>query len=276
MNLLPISIASYSFHNMVETGRMDIFQYLEIIKSRYNVTYADIWSGILPNIEEDFIKRVREEMDRRGIILANLCVDGPHLWMPTAEEREHNRLRMLQFIKAAEILGAKTIRIDFGASNDGNEYINDEALDYVVKQYKEYCNICGDLGMKIGPENHWGYDQKIENLLKVWKAVDHPAYGHLLHLGNLTDFIENMDALLPIIMHTHVSADSLPVAKEVIRRLAAVNYKGTLSVEHHTGNLEIERVEWQLASVREICAELEQEGLDSPSKPDYFSTVYVK
>ena len=45
--------------------------------------------------------------------------------------------------------------------------------------------------------------------------------------------------------------------------------KGTLSIEHHSANLELERVEWQLASVRAICAELEQEGLDAPAKKDY-------
>jgi len=271
MSLFPISIASYSFHRMVQDGTMDVFHYLEAIQSRYRVAYADIWSGILPDLEEDFLKKVRQEMDRRDIVLANLCVDGPHLWMPTAEEREHNRQWMLQYIKAAEILGARTIRIDFGGTE---EDISDEVLDYLAVRYREYCNICGDLGMKIGPENHWGFDRKIENLVKVWKAVDHPAYGHLLHFGNLKDFMNDMNALLPIVMHTHVAANSLPYAKEVIRRLAKAGYDGTLSIEHHTGNLELERVEWQLASVRGICAELLQEGLEEPAAADYFSTVY--
>lgn len=273
MKPLPISIASYSFHGMVYHGKMDVFNYLETIKSRYNVTYADIWSGIIPSLEEDFLKKLRAEMDRRNIILANLCVDGPHLWMPTEEERAHHREWMLQYLKAAEILGAKTVRIDFGGKED--EELTDEILDYLVERYTEYCNICTDLDMKIGPENHWGFDRKIENLVKVWKAVNHPAYGHLLHFGNLNDFMVNMDALLPIIMHTHVAANSLPYAKEVIRRLAAADYKGTLSVEHHSGKLELERVEWQLACVRGICAELKEEGLDAPAKPDYFSTLYV-
>lgn len=271
MSLFPISIASYSFHKMVYEGTMDVFHYLETIQSRYGVAYADIWSGILPSIEEDFLKKVRQEMDRRDIILANLCVDGPCLWMPTEEERENHRQGMLKYIKAAEILGARTIRIDFGGAE---EDISDEALEYVAERYKEYCNICGDLGMKIGPENHWGLDRKIENLVKVWKAVDHPAYGHLLHFGNMQSFMDNMDALLPIIMHTHVAANSLPYAKEAIRRLAETGYEGTLSIEHHTGNLELERVEWQLASVRGICAELQQEGLEGPAKDDYFTTVY--
>ncbi len=271
MSLFPISIASYSFHGMIYSGKMDVFNYLETIKSRYNVTYADIWTGILPTIEEDFIIKVREEMDRRDIILANLCVDGPHLWEPEPEKREEHRKLMLKYIRVAEILGARTVRIDFGGP-EGD--MSDEAFDYIVERYKEYCSICGDLGMKIGPENHWGYDRKIENLLKVWKAVDHPAYGHLLHFGNLENFMDDYEKLLPIVMHTHVPADSIPYAKEVIRSLAESGYKGTLSVEHHSANLELERVEWQLASVRALCAELVQEGLDAPAKKDYFNTIY--
>lgn len=273
MSLFPISIASYSFHGMVHDGKMDVFNYLETIKSRYNVSYADIWSGILPSIEEDFLKKVRAEMDRRNIVLANLCVDGPHLWMPTAEERENNRRHMLKYIKAAEILGAKTVRIDFGGTEDD---INDEQLNFLAERYTEYCKICWDLGMKIGPENHWGFDRRIGNLVKVWKAVNHPAYGHLLHFGNLHDFMNDMNAILPIVMHTHVAANTIPFAKEVFRRLKNANYQGTLSVEHHSGNLELERVEWQLASVRALCAELEQEGLDKPVETDYFSTIYEK
>lgn len=273
MALYPYSIAGWSFHAMKEAGTMDIFGYLEIIKSRYHVDNADIWTGFLPNADEDFIKKIRSEMDRRELGLSNLCVDYGNPWMETADEREFNRQKMLNYIKAAKILGAKTIRVDFGGNT--GETMSDEAFEYIVARYKEYCAICYDIGIKIGPENHIGFDRDIGNLLKVWKAVDHPAYGHLLHLGNSSNFMEDMKLLMPIVMHTHVAANSLPFAKEVIRRLAANGYPGTISVEHHSANLELERVEWQLASVREICAELEQEGLEGPAKLDYLSNIYA-
>ncbi len=268
----PIAIASYSFHGMHRQGTMDLFQYLEVIRSRYQVDQADIWSGFLPSLDTDDVRKIRREMDRRGLALANLCVDGPTPWAADPDQRQENHRKMLRYIEVAELLGARTIRIDFGGQT--GDLMTDETFELIVKRYRTYCGICHELGMIIGPENHFGFDRDPDNLRKVRDAVDHPAYGHLLHFGNLPDFMHQMDELLPTVMHTHVAADSLPEAKEIIRRLLAAGYNGALSIEHHTADLELERVEWQLATLRAILAELNQEDLSEPAGPDYMQTVY--
>ena len=81
MNLLPTSVASYSFHGMLYQGTCDIFRYLDMLRFRYHVGSADIWTGFLPTLEEDFLRKVRKGLDRNELTLANLCVDGPHVWM---------------------------------------------------------------------------------------------------------------------------------------------------------------------------------------------------
>lgn len=163
---------------------------------------------------------------------------------------------MYEYIKAAEILGARTIRIDFGGSEGYT--MPDEAFEYIVKTYREYCGICGDLGMKIGPENHWGWDRVPEYLNKVKKAVDSPWYGHLFHFGNFYEgrTEEGIQVILDYAMHTHIPADKLDIAGDYIKRLAAAGYAGTYSVEHHSGKYEFERLEAQLGRVRAIIAEL--------------------
>ena len=83
-------------------------------------------------------------------------------------------------------------------------------------------------------------------------------------------------AALSYAMHTLIPANSLPVAKETIRRLAAAGYDGTYSVEHHSGMHEAERVEWQLGAVRNCIAELKAEGLGETAKTDYATTIYTK
>ena len=105
MSANPISVASYSFHGMRAEGRIDIFGYLELLVSRYRVTHADIWSGYLPTLEEDFLKKIRAELDRRDLKVANLCVDGPHLWMSDADEhgRQHQPLQYFPRIKHARL-----------------------------------------------------------------------------------------------------------------------------------------------------------------------------
>ena len=275
MKDMKIAVASYSFHGAMYDGQCDVFNYLNLLKYRYGVTNADIWTGYLPTLDDEFIGKVRAMMDREGIELANLCVDGPHLWMDDPEKRAEHKAKMLEYIQVAHKLGAKSVRIDFGGTE--GHTMPDEAFEYIVATFKEYCAICEELGMKIGPENHWGWDRVPEYLEKVKNAVDSPAYGHLYHLGNFYDEPERGEALaLSYAMHTHIHADSMPYAKEVIRKLKNLGYEGAYSVEHHSGKLEVERVDWQLATMRALIAELDAEGYDEPAKSDFFNGVYHK
>ena len=117
MNKIPTCVASYSFHGLLGRGECDVFRYLDMLRFRYNVRHADIWTGFLPSFEDDFIDKVRGALERNELALANLCVDGPHVWMDDAEERAAHRRQMLDIIRAASKLGAKTIRVDFGGTN---------------------------------------------------------------------------------------------------------------------------------------------------------------
>jgi sugar phosphate isomerase/epimerase len=268
-----VSIASYSFHGMRQDGTLDVFGYLELVANRYRVRHADIWSGFLPTLEEGFLRKVRAEMDRRGLTLANLCVDGPHLWEDDPDVRRQHDALALQYIEAGRLLGARTIRIDMGNRED--EFTS-ESFDYIVEHYRKYSVICHGYGIRIGPENHWGASKYPRNLKRVMDAVSHPAYGHLLHFEGFLggDQALGYETVAPIVMHTHVAANTIPVAKEIIRRLEASGYQGAYSVEHHSGHLELERTAWQLESLRCILAELQEEGAGSPAKPDYFRGIY--
>jgi len=264
-----IAIASYSFHGLLGEEKCDVFDYLNLLKYRYGVRFADIWTGFLPTLDDAFIGKVREELDRRELTLANLCVDGPHLWEDDPEKRAAHKAKMLEYIQAAAKLGAKSIRVDFGGT-DGHT-MPEEALEYLIATYREYCSICGDLGMRIGPENHWGWDRVPEYLEAVKNGVNHPAYGHLYHFRNFYDEPERGEALcISYAMHTHIHADSMPYAKTVIDALQKSGYQGVYSVEHHSGHLEQERVEWQLATVRGLIAELKEDNREV----DYFRGIY--
>ena len=114
---MKIAVASYSLHQMVYDGKLDVFNYLSMIKHDFRVDYADIWSGLLPTLDEAFIQKIREEMDRLGLKLANLCVDGPYVWHPFPEQRAAHKAQMLEYIRAAKQLGAESVRIDFGGDD---------------------------------------------------------------------------------------------------------------------------------------------------------------
>lgn len=252
---MNISIASFSFHGALAQGTMDVFTYLEACRHRYHLDTADIWNGLLGSdvevqLDEERLKKVREAMDERGLVCVNYHADGCHPWEEKADQREWHAKLALRHLKAAEILGAKTVRIDSGGRE--REW-SDEEFDVIVGAYKQFAKIAEDMGVKVGPETHWGATNFPDNMLKLHKAVDSPAYGILLHMGKDTwTSPDDYDrALAPIAFHTHVDQKTCYARIDsALAILIEAGYSGCLGVEHHTGKNELAEVEAQIGLVR--------------------------
>ena len=245
---MNISIASYAFHGLLREGKIDIFGYLETCKYRYGLASADIWNGFFPTIADDFLEKVKDGLAERELTLANLCVDGPHIWEDDPDVRAKHHAEGLAYLAAAEFLGARTIRIDAGVRADT---FTEEQFDTIVARYREYAQRAYDNGYRVGPENHWGAEVVPENMVRICRAVDHPGFGMLLHFrGNAGDAL-----MAPWAMHTHVSMEVVNNALEPsMALLCTAGYTGFWGVEHHSGQHEYAEVAIQVARVRSVLA----------------------
>ena len=244
---MKVTIASYAFHGLLREGKMDVFGYLESCKYRYGLQTADIWNGMLVSTEDDYLAKVKDALEERELVLVNLCVDGAHIWEDDPDEREKNYQNALAHLYAAEVLGAKTIRIDAGVRADT---FSDEQLDWIVKRYKEYAQRAHSNGYRVGPENHWGAEVVPENMKRICEAVDHPAFGVLLHFKH---GIEGDAVMAPWAMHTHVSWSITENAlEESMKMLRDAGYDGYWGIEHHTGKNEYTEVAIQVAKVQDV------------------------
>ncbi|NLG51691.1 MAG: TIM barrel protein [Chloroflexi bacterium] len=249
---MRISIASYAFHGLVREGKMDVFGYLESCKYRYGLQSADIWNGMLPTTDEDYLRKVKDALDERELTLANLCVDQAHIWENDPDARERNYQNALAHLRAAEILGARTIRIDAGSRDPD---FTTEQFDWIVRRYQEYAQRAYDNGYMVGPENHWGPERIPANMQRLIEAVDSPAFGLLLHFGNWeSDDPDQADAQAAAwAMHTHISWDiTAGPLVEKMQLLRDANYQGYWGVEYHTGQNEYSQVAIQVAQVRDV------------------------
>lgn len=257
-----ISIASYSFHGLHGLGAMTAFQYLETVRYRYNVDYADIWNGMLASYDENYLRLLRQQMDERGLKLANLCCDGCHLWGDTEEEKAKQEKLALDCIRAAEILGAETVRIDVGVKD---LTFSNEQLDYVARKYERYCDLAAGFGAKLGPENHWGASKVAPELKKLFNAVTSKNFGLLLHMGGWLSEQDDIGELytdprrvainaefVPYAMHTHLMYEICADADAQLVPLLEGNYQGSWSIECHTSTNEYRNVAYQLANVRRV------------------------
>ena len=249
---------SYSFRGLLKEGKMDVFGYLETSKHRYGLDAADIWNAFLPNTEESFVRKIREALDEREMVLADLCVDQANVWEDDPAAREKNYQNALAHLKAAPILGARFVRIDAGCRRDN--WTNQE-FDHIVKRYKEYARFAQDHGFKVGAENHWGAEKFWPNLKKLYEAVGHPAFGLSIHIGGWGGSEEEKARAdreaAPWTCHTHIpwNITEGPL-EEKLKTLWDAGYQGYYSIEHHTAKNEYSEVAVQLAKVRNVLDRL--------------------
>lgn len=249
---MKISIISYAFYGLQKLGCMDAFGYLESVRYRYGLDAADLWNGTLASLEPDYLRKVREALDERELTLANLAVDGAHIWDPDPAVRERHYRYALANLEAAEMLGARTVRIDIGGQASE---MSEEQFETVVSRYGEYAQRAYDGGYKVGPETHFGPALVPENMQRVYEAVASPAYGIMLHIGHWVDGREDEgDRLVaPWVFHTHVDwRITTTCLAEKMALLRDAGYEGYWGVEHHTGQNEYAEVAVQVATVRAV------------------------
>jgi len=258
---MKISIASYSFHGLIGAGMMDVFGYLETCKYRYRLDAADFWNGLLGNdervyLDETFLRKVKEALAEREMVLANYHADGCHVWEDDPDARERNHRSALSHLRAARFLAARTVRIDAGGK--GHAWTN-EQFDFIVERFREYARIGSEWGCRVGPESHWGPELVPDNMERLARAVDHPGFGILMHIGHWENAPEEEGdrRLAPWTVHTHVDARITRSRLEpAMRTLLDAGYNGYWGVEHHSAKNEYAEVEYQLAEVRRVLAKL--------------------
>ena len=249
---MELSFCSYSLNKLTKAGTMDVFGYLESCKYRFNLPAADLWHGTLASLDPAYLSQVKAGLEERGLGLADVCIDGAHIWEDDPEAREVHYGRALDNLQAAEFLGARTVRIDAGGARQDEDW-TDEQFEAIVTRYQEYAQRAYDNGYKVGPENHWGAEAVPGPLKRLCEAVDHPAFGVLLHSGRWhgPDADDGDAIVIPWTMHTHFTpASSDSALFKTMTALRDAGYEGCYSVEMNT--LRYTEVAAMLARIRDV------------------------
>jgi len=253
---MNVSVLSYSFRGLLRAGTMDVFGYLETCRYRYSLGAADIWNGFLVSTEEEYIRNIRDGLDERELVLADLCVDQAHVWDDDPDVRARNHQNALAHLNVARLLGARFIRVDAGSRR---ETWSDAEFEHIVRRYREYAQYAFDHGFKAGAENHWGPEKDWRNLKRLYEAVSHPGFGLSIHIGGWAGTDEDKDRadreVAPWVSHTHFPWDITEGPLEAkMANLRDAGYRGYYSVEHHSAKDEYSEVGVQLAHVRDVLA----------------------
>src|SRR3989442_8469124 len=132
---MNVAIAPFAVLGLLREGAIVLVGYLESCRYRYGLRTADIWNGMMTGTDDAYLAKVKRALAERELALVNLCVDGPHIWEEDPAVREQHYQNALTYLRAAEVLGGKTLRIDAGVRA---EQFTEEQFDGIVRRYREY------------------------------------------------------------------------------------------------------------------------------------------
>src|SRR5687767_4615737 len=198
---MDLSICSYSFHQLLEAGKQDVFQYISDCKS-LGCTQLDLWNGHLPSLlddearspssftqeyaqlsadEMDYLARIKATADEANLPFGCLAVDGAHIYEASPEARQAQQMKADRWLNIAEQLSVQQIRIDSG----GLPEMPEDVLEVIVTGYNDLIPRAAEKGIEVVMENHWGASRIPENVVRILEAV--PGLGLLFDTGNWPD-----------------------------------------------------------------------------------------
>ena len=196
-----LSIASYSFHRLLESGQQDMAAYIAECK-RLGATHLDPWNahlapltardaairsagepvGELSPEEKAYLVEMKAQADAAGLPFGCVAVDGAHIYEADEHARRVNRGIAQRWLEAARLLGAQQVRIDAGGQGDTWP---DDVFGIVTAGYQELIARARGMGLEILMENHWGPSHVPENVVRIMEAV--PGLGLLFDTHNFSD-----------------------------------------------------------------------------------------
>jgi hypothetical protein len=281
---LAISICSYSFHQLLASGRQDMFRYIRDCKE-LGCTQLDPWMAHLEPIqaacsevrkvpyperamsfltseEVGYLAAVRRAGDEVGLPFGCLAVDGAHMYERELSARAANRAVAYRWLDVAAILGCSQVRIDTGGTHE----MPDEQFAIIVQGYKDVVARAAERKLTVIMENHWGASQIPANCVRVLNAV--PGLGLLWDSFNFHPHRDiparksGREVLAPYAALSHIKTFAFDAQGDepyediphALACLKAANYHGTLGIEScpPEGQDEIEAVRKTIALLKKL------------------------
>jgi sugar phosphate isomerase/epimerase len=233
---MHLSVCSYSFHRLLKSEQMDMFQYIAW-NDKHGFTQLDPWMAHLEAgyEDDDYIRRVKATADASGLQFGCIAVDGAHVYEADADTRAANRVRAKRWMDISGRLGARQIRIDSG----GPEVLTDEILGEIVKGYDDILQHARECGLDVLVENHWGPTIHVDNVVRLLEAV--PGLGLLLDTDNWAEgeAEEGVTRCARFVYHTHIKTypngpraeQAEAIALHAMETLWSEGYRGPWGIE---------------------------------------------
>lgn len=241
--LYRISLAEWSLHRTLFSGRLDHLDFARTAKEEFGIDAVEYVSQFFKDKARDerYLTDMKQRAADRNVKNLLIMIDGEGALGDADEGRRRQAIENHQpWVEAAKFLGCHSIRVNAASSGTFEEQ-QDRAADG-LRRLTEFAE---PLGVSVIVENHGGLSSNGQWLAGVMRKVDHPNCGTLPDFGNFRvapgewyDRYQGVQELMPyakaVSAKSHFFAGGREVHTDYRRMMKIVvdaGYRGYVGIE---------------------------------------------
>ena len=179
--LFKISLAQWSLHKALQTGKLDHLDFPKVSKEDYGIDAVEYVNVFFKEKGSDsYNQQLRKRCDDLGVTSVLIMCDGEGALgdaddAKRAQAVENHR----KWLDSAKALGCHSIRVNAQSSGKFQEQ-----MDRAADGLRKLCELAEPYGLFVIVENHWGLSSNGAWLSGVMRKVAHPRIGTLPDFGN--------------------------------------------------------------------------------------------
>lgn len=237
---IKTSCCAYSYRKYFKNGTMNLESYLNLA-AQLGLDGVELTSYYFPDYpntpSDSYINKIKRKAFLLGLDICGSAVKN-NFTDPDKMKREKDVEYVRAWIECASKLGAPEIRI-FGGRGIPDGHTEDEAVDWIAECLGKCLEYSKKYGVMLALENHRGYPETPDQLLKILKRVNSEWLGANLDAGNFMSQnpYKDIAEVAPYAVTCHVKLNVIFQGEivdmyKIVRILRNAGYRGYISIEY--------------------------------------------
>lgn len=259
---VKIGCCSWSYHRVMETGRVDFAEWLRICAEDLRVGGVDIIATQLPKRTARYALDVKKRCTDYQLTISALSPSND-FGRPTVRERQAQVDDVTRWIETAFILGAPCLRIFAGWPPQGRETDLWAPMVACVRKVAKTAAQAG-VTLVVEPHDQGGFLPDSRRTLRLIEELHSPWVRVNLDVGNYheADLYGGLEASMPYAPHVVAKISRLNSQGEeptldyakIFAMLSRHHYRGFVTVEYEGEADELQAVPRAVAMLRRYAA----------------------
>ena len=239
---MRLACSSYSYHDDLDGGEMDVFEFLERAETDLPVDGVELIEEHLPDDDPETLSAVRETADSYDLDIACLSVFYNDFAKAARTDRREDVRTVTSWLDRADALGANVVRAFTGFPGLHDREHGDPAVwrdvARCLQECVDYAETC-ETTLAIENHNHDGLIRTADDVYEVRSRVN-GELGLVLDLANYVDGRESIERTRHLADHVHAAYEAVddrgadpdhPYYAEELRALVDTGYEGYVTLE---------------------------------------------